>query len=125
MLANAAFAVAFSGIPMAAVVLRSGYRLDTATLGLMTSATMVAVQAGAMGMRVWSGRWTDRRRNRPAYLRACAWTSALLFAAVRGLAPSMPAGWASVGEDALNAANVTPPAAAQPRLSTRAASSAK
>ncbi|SEA40720.1 MFS transporter [Variovorax sp. YR216] len=44
------------------------------------SATMVGVQAGAMVMRVWSGRWTDRRRNRPAYLRACSALSAGLFA---------------------------------------------
>lgn len=44
------------------------------------TATMVFVQIGAMVMRVWSGRWTDRRRNRPAYLRACSGLSVLLFA---------------------------------------------
>jgi len=44
------------------------------------TATMVAVQAGAMAMRVWSGRWTDRRGNRPAYLRACGRASVVLFA---------------------------------------------
>ena len=44
------------------------------------TATMVFVQVGAMAMRVWSGRWTDRRRNRPAYLRACSALSVLLFA---------------------------------------------
>ena len=44
------------------------------------TATMVFVQVGAMVMRVWSGRWTDRRRNRPAYLRACSGLSVLLFA---------------------------------------------
>ena len=49
------------------------------------TATMVAVQAGAMVMRVWSGRWTDRRRNRPAYLRACSGLSVLLFALLAGL----------------------------------------
>ena len=60
---------------------------DVGHVGLVTtSAAMVAVQVGAMGMRVWSGRWTDRHRNRPAYLRACAWTSALLFAALAGVA---------------------------------------
>ena len=47
-----------------------------------TTATMVVVQLGAMAMRVWSGRWTDRRRNRPAYLRACAQASAGLFVAL-------------------------------------------
>ena len=51
-----------------------------------TTATMVLVQAGAMGMRVWSGRWTDRRRNRPAFLLACARASALLFALLAGVA---------------------------------------
>lgn len=33
------------------------------------SGTMVVVQLGAMIMRVWSGRFTDRRGNRRAYLR--------------------------------------------------------
>ncbi|MBT2335383.1 MFS transporter [Variovorax paradoxus] len=49
------------------------------------TATMVFVQAGAMVMRVWSGRWTDRRRNRPAYLRACSALSVLLFAGLAAL----------------------------------------
>jgi MFS family permease len=50
-----------------------------AGFGVIT-ATMVFTQIGAMVMRVWSGRWTDRRRNRPAYLRACSGLSVLLFA---------------------------------------------
>jgi predicted MFS family arabinose efflux permease len=50
------------------------------------TATMVSMQAGAMVMRVWSGRWTDRRRNRPAYLRACSALSVLLFAGLAALA---------------------------------------
>ncbi|MDH6593353.1 MFS family permease [Variovorax sp. TBS-050B] len=56
-----------------------------AGLGTITAA-MVAVQVGAMVMRVWSGRWTDRRGNRPAYLRACSGLSLLLFAALALLA---------------------------------------
>jgi sugar phosphate permease len=56
---------------------------DFGHAGLATiTATMVAVQVGAMATRVWSGRWTDRRRNRPAYLRACSGLSVLLFAAL-------------------------------------------
>ena len=56
---------------------------DFGHAGLATiTATMVFVQVGAMVMRVWSGRWTDRRRNRPAYLRACSALSVLLFAAL-------------------------------------------
>jgi MFS family permease len=54
---------------------------DFGHAGLATiTATMVFTQVGAMAMRVWSGRWTDRRRNRPAYLRACSALSVLLFA---------------------------------------------
>lgn len=44
-----------------------------------TGAALVAVQFGAACMRVWSGRWTDRRGNRNAYLRACAALSVALF----------------------------------------------
>jgi MFS family permease len=54
---------------------------DFGHAGLATiTATMVFVQVGAMVMRVWSGRWTDRKRNRPGYLRACSALSVLLFA---------------------------------------------
>jgi MFS family permease len=47
---------------------------------LLISATMAAVQTGAAIARVWSGRWTDRRGNRRAYMRGCSLVSALLFA---------------------------------------------
>jgi hypothetical protein len=60
---------------------------DFGHAGLATiAAAMTALQVGAMGMRVWSGRWTDRHRNRPAYLRACSLLSMLLFAAMALLA---------------------------------------
>ncbi len=49
-----------------------------AGLGVIT-ATMVAIQGGAMVMRVWSGRWTDRRGNRRAYLRGCTLATVLAF----------------------------------------------
>ena len=51
---------------------------DAARFGLTAiSATMAALQLGAIAMRVWSGRHTDRHGNRRAYLRvstivACA-----------------------------------------------------
>lgn len=45
-------------------------------------AALFAVQFGAACMRVWSGRWTDRRGNRNAYLRACAALSVALFASL-------------------------------------------
>lgn len=60
---------------------------DFARIGLgAIAAAMAAVQVGAMALRVWSGRWTDRRRNRPAYLRRCCALSGLLFAAMALLA---------------------------------------
>lgn len=58
---------------------------------------MVSVQVGAMGMRVWSGHWTDRHQNRRAYLRACTLLSIALFCALSalaawaGLQPAVPA----------------------------------
>lgn len=56
------------------------YLHDFARMGLAgMSATMVAVQAGAMAMRVWSGRLTDRRGNRRGYLRASTWAAAGTF----------------------------------------------
>ncbi|HEX7866335.1 MAG TPA: MFS transporter [Variovorax sp.] len=60
---------------------------DFGHAGLATiTATMVFVQVGAMVMRVWSGRWTDRNKNRPAYLRACSALTVLLFAGLAALA---------------------------------------
>lgn len=60
---------------------------DFGHAGLATiTATMVFVQVGAMVMRVWSGRWTDRNRNRPAYLRVCSALTVLLFAGLAALA---------------------------------------
>lgn len=45
----------------------------------LISATMATVQAGAAIARVWSGGWTDRHRNRRAYMRACSLITALVF----------------------------------------------
>jgi MFS family permease len=44
------------------------------------SLTLGAVQAGAAITRVWSGRFTDKRRNRPQYLRVCAMAVGAVFA---------------------------------------------
>ncbi|SDD88422.1 Sugar phosphate permease [Cupriavidus sp. YR651] len=49
-----------------------------AGLGAIT-ATMATVQGGAMAMRVWSGRWTDRHGNRRQYLRACTVVTVAAF----------------------------------------------
>jgi len=44
------------------------------------SASLAAVQTGAMVMRVWSGRFTDRRGNRRSFLRLFSMLSATAFA---------------------------------------------
>ncbi|SDY58944.1 Predicted arabinose efflux permease, MFS family [Collimonas sp. OK242] len=49
------------------------------------TASMAALQCGAMVMRVWSGRWTDRKRNRREFLRVCTVASAIAFAALAAL----------------------------------------
>jgi MFS family permease len=46
------------------------------------SASLAAVQTGAMVMRVWSGRYTDRHGNRRPFLRLCSVLSAAGFAAL-------------------------------------------
>lgn len=66
--------------------------------GLLTATvTMVCVQVGAMAMRVWSGRWTDRRRNRPGYMRACTALCIVLFAAMAALSWSSAASAGALG----------------------------
>ena len=73
---------------------------DFAGIGtLITSAALAAVQIGAMVMRVWSGRWTDRHRNRRAYLRFCALLSGISFAVLALLVTL--SGIAPVGSTAL------------------------
>lgn len=53
---------------------------DHGHLGLAAiTAVMVALQAGAMVMRIWSGRHTDRRANRPAWLRGSALVALATF----------------------------------------------
>lgn len=57
-----------------------------------TSAAMAIVQTGAMVLRVWSGRHTDRHRNRRAYLRGSTLAAAAGFFALAVLAHhGMPA----------------------------------
>ncbi|WP_245468189.1 MULTISPECIES: MFS transporter [unclassified Mesorhizobium] len=53
---------------------------DFAGMGTwVTSASLAAVQTGAMVMRVWSGRFTDRHGNRRPFLKFCSVFSALAF----------------------------------------------
>ncbi|CDW92513.1 MULTISPECIES: MFS transporter [Thiomonas] len=56
---------------------------DFAQAGVaLIAATMFTVQFGAMVSRVWSGRWTDQKKNRREYLRLSAALSVVAFAAL-------------------------------------------
>ena len=56
---------------------------DALGVGAMTVSIILAlVQVGAIVGRLWSGRWTDRRNNRRAFLKGCAVLSALTFVGV-------------------------------------------
>ncbi|RDU99052.1 MFS transporter [Trinickia dinghuensis] len=70
----------FAILTFATVFLHDFGRLGTAGI----SATMAAVQVGAMVMRVWSGRHTDRRGNRRGYMRGSTIVAAASFAALAG-----------------------------------------
>ncbi|KAF1048661.1 MAG: putative MFS-type transporter [Herbaspirillum frisingense] len=72
---------------------------------VLISAALTAVQIGAAVCRIASGRWTDRRGNRRAYLRGCAMLSAALFALLGVLALGSHAG-AMILAPALVAAGV-------------------
>jgi MFS family permease len=66
---------------MAVLTFATVFLHDAAHLGIAAiSGTMAAVQTGAMAMRVWSGRFTDRRGNRRAYLRGSTLVAAASFA---------------------------------------------
>ncbi|TRC92029.1 MFS transporter [Mesorhizobium sp. WSM4303] len=79
-----ATAIGMLCVPQVAVLtFASVFLHDFAGMGTLTiSASLAAVQTGAMIMRVWSGRFTDRHGNRRWFLRLCSMTSALGFAAL-------------------------------------------
>lgn len=71
----------FAILTFATVFLHDFGRLGTAGI----SAVMASVQLGAMVMRVWSGRYTDRRGNRRAYMRGSTLVAAASFAVLASL----------------------------------------
>ncbi|MDX8452106.1 MFS transporter [Mesorhizobium sp. VK9D] len=86
---------------VAVLTFASVFLHDFAGMGTwVTSASLAAVQTGAMVMRVWSGRFTDRNGNRRPFLRFCSALSALAFlalwllviatAAIPALVPLLP-----------------------------------
>ena len=71
---------------------------DDGHLGLAEiTAVMVALQAGAMIMRLWSGRHTDRHGNRPAYLRGSALVALASFILLGCIAWLEAPGWLLMG----------------------------
>lgn len=67
---------------------------DHGGLGLAAiTAVMVALQAGAMVMRIWSGRHTDRHANRPAWLRGSALVALASFVLLGIAAGCAAPGW--------------------------------
>jgi len=78
-------------LTFASVFLHDFVGLGTAAI----SANLAAVQTGAMVMRVWSGRFTDRHGNRRQLLRLLSALSALAFAVLWLLvlvSPALPGG---------------------------------
>ncbi|TPM35121.1 MFS transporter [Mesorhizobium sp. B2-3-4] len=77
---------------VAVLTFASVFLHDFAGLGTTAiSASLCAVQVGAMVMRVWSGRFTDRHGNRRRFLRLCSALSALAFAMLWVLVVAVPA----------------------------------
>ena len=67
---------------------------DQGKLGLAAVTTaMVSLQSGAMVMRIWSGRHTDRHANRPAYLRGCVLVATMAFLLLGIVASINAPGW--------------------------------
>ncbi|TPI16341.1 MFS transporter [Mesorhizobium sp. B4-1-3] len=65
---------------VAVLTFASVFLHDFAGMGtFVTSASLAAVQTGAMVMRVWSGRFTDRHGNRRPFLKFCSALSAFAF----------------------------------------------
>ncbi|PBB27534.1 MULTISPECIES: MFS transporter [unclassified Mesorhizobium] len=78
-------------LTFASVFLHDFVGLGTAAI----SASLAAVQIGAMVMRVWSGRFTDRHGNRRQLLRACSALSGLAFSVLWLMvmaSPTLPGG---------------------------------
>ncbi|KAA3450696.1 MFS transporter [Mesorhizobium sp. SARCC-RB16n] len=77
---------------VAVLTFASVFLHDFAGLGTTaTSGSLAAVQVGAMVMRVWSGRYTDRHGNRRQFLRLCCALSALAFMMLWLLVLAIPA----------------------------------
>jgi len=81
---------------VAVLTFASVFLHDFVGLGTVAiSASLAAVQIGAMVMRVWSGRFTDRHGNRRQFLRSSSALSGVAFAVLWLMvlaSPAMPGG---------------------------------
>jgi len=76
---------------IAVVTFASVFLNDFAQIGLpMISVSVVAIQIGAAILRVWSGHFTDRRRNRRPFLKAAGLVTAAVFALLAALVTYAP-----------------------------------
>ncbi|MBB6408387.1 MFS transporter [Mesorhizobium sangaii] len=95
-----AMAIGLLCVPQVAVLtFASVFLHDFAGMGTaVISASLAAVQIGAMVMRVWSGRFTDRHGNRRSFLRFFSRLSAAAFATLALLVFAMATipGWQPV-----------------------------
>ncbi|KPW88629.1 MFS transporter [Pseudomonas syringae pv. coryli] len=85
----------FAILTYAAVFFHDFSKLDITLI----STTLAIIQVGAIVSRIWSGRWTDKNKNRRAYLKTCAWLSTLTFLALGTVVSA--AGFYGLSETAL------------------------
>jgi MFS family permease len=65
------------------------------------SACLAVIQVGAMVLRIWSGRWTDKNKNRKQYLNKCTLLTLAAFLALSLFVWCSPALRASPASTAL------------------------
>jgi MFS family permease len=82
--ANASFSVAFSGLPMTAVFMRSGYQLDNTSLGLVLGLMGLGIAISELPWGLLADRWGDR----PVLLVGLGATAAALAAMALFAAPA-------------------------------------
>ena len=79
----------FAILSFATVFLHDHGRLGLAQI----TSVMVILQLGAMVMRIWSGRHTDRHANRPTYLRGSVLVALASFGLLAAVAALAAPGW--------------------------------
>lgn len=72
------------------------------------SVTLLAVQLGGAAARVWSGRYTDKHRNRRAYIRAVGVATGLTLVATGLLLAAVVASMLLAGVCSLLAVPLAP-----------------